>query len=70
MLRLLRRINEETGVTIIVITHSMQVVHDICKNVAVLVEGKVVEKGSVSEVFANPRHEVTRQLLGRESWDE
>ena len=70
VLRLLRRINEETGVTIIVITHSMQVVQDICKNVAVLVEGKVVEKGSVSEVFANPRHEVTRQLLGRESWDE
>ena len=70
VLRLLRRINEETGVTIIVITHSMQVVQDICKNVAVLVEGKVVEKGGVAEVFANPRHEVTRQLLGRESWDE
>ena len=67
---LLRRINEETGVTIIVITHSMQVVQDICKNVAVLVEGKVVEKGTVSEVFADPKHEVTRQLLGRESWDE
>ena len=48
----------------------MQVVQDICKNVAVLVEGKVVEKGGVAEVFANPRHEVTRQLLGRESWDE
>lgn len=70
VLRLLRRINEETGVTIIVITHSMQVVQDICKNVAVLVEGKVVEKGTVSEVFADPKHEVTRQLLGRESWDE
>ncbi|MGN0287854.1 MAG: methionine ABC transporter ATP-binding protein [Atopobiaceae bacterium] len=70
VLRLLRQINEQTGVTIIVITHSMQVVQDICKDVAVLVSGQVVEKGSVAEVFANPQHEVTRQLLGRESWDE
>lgn len=70
VLRLLRTINAETGVTIIVITHSMQVVQDICKNVAVLVSGQVVEKGSVAQVFANPQHEVTRQLLGRESWDE
>lgn len=70
VLRLLRTINAETGVTIIVITHSMQVVEDICKDVAVLVSGKVVEQGSVAEVFANPRHEVTRQLLGKESWDE
>ena len=70
VLRLLRTINAETGVTIIVITHSMQVVEDICKNVAVLVSGKVVEQGSVAEVFANPQHEVTRQLLGKESWDE
>ena len=60
MLRLLRQINEQTGVTIIVITHSMQVVQDICKDVAVLVSGQVVEKGSVAEVFANPQHEVTR----------
>lgn len=70
VLHLLRTINAETGVTIIVITHSMQVVEDICKNVAVLVSGKVVEQGSVAEVFANPQHEVTRQLLGKESWDE
>lgn len=70
VLRLLRTINVETGVTIIVITHSMQVVEDICKDVAVLVSGNVVEQGSVAEVFANPQHEVTRQLLGKESWDE
>ena len=70
VLRLLHTINAETGVTIIVITHSMQVVEDICKDVAVLVSGKVVEQGSVAEVFANPQHEVTRQLLGKESWDE
>ena len=70
VLRLLRTINAETGVTIIVITHSMQVVEDICTDVAVLVSGNVVEQGSVAEVFANPQHEVTRQLLGKESWDE
>jgi D-methionine transport system ATP-binding protein len=70
VLRLLRQINEETGVTLVVITHSMEVVEKVCKNVAVLVEGQVVEQGSVEQVFANPQHEVTRQLLGRESWDE
>ena len=70
VLKLLREINERTGVTILVITHSMQVVEDICKHVAVLVHGKVVESGTVQDVFSDTQHTVTKQLLGKAGWDE
>lgn len=69
ILKLLRDINEETGVTLVVITHSMDVVQKICKNVAVLENGRVVETGEVSRVFAEPKAEATRVLLGRVDWD-
>ena len=68
-MKLLRDINEETGVTLVVITHSMDVVQKICKNVAVLENGRVVETGEVSRVFAEPEAEATRVLLGRVDWD-
>ena len=48
----------------------MQVVEDICKHVAVLVHGKVVESGTVQDVFSDPQHTVTKQLLGKAGWDE
>ena len=69
ILKLLRDINRETGVTLVVITHSMDVVEKICNNVAVLERGRVVEQGSVAEVFAAPRAEATRVLLGKVDWD-
>ena len=69
ILKLLRDINEETGVTLVVITHSMDVVEKICKNVAVLEDGRVVENGTVADVFADPRAEATRVLLGKVDWD-
>ena len=69
ILKLLRDINEETGVTLVVITHSMDVVEKICKNVAVLEDGRVVESGAVADVFADPRAEATRVLLGKVDWD-
>ena len=69
ILKLLRDINEETGVTLVVITHSMDVVQKICKNVAVLEGGRVVESGEVARVFADPKAEATRVLLGRVDWD-
>lgn len=69
ILKLLRDINRETGVTLVVITHSMDVVEKICNNVAVLEHGRVVEQGSVAEVFAAPRAEATRVLLGKVDWD-
>jgi len=64
ILGLLRDINRDLGVTIVIITHSMSVVRKICNKVAVLDEGRVVEVGTVAEVFAQPRNEVTRELIG------
>ena len=69
ILKLLRDINRETGVTLVVITHSMDVVEKICNNVAVLDAGRVVEQGSVAEVFAAPQAAATRVLLGKVDWD-
>ena len=69
ILKLLRDINEETGVTLIVITHSMDVVEKICRNVAVLENGRVVEQGAVADVFSAPRADATRVLLGKVDWD-
>ena len=69
VLDVLQRINEETGVTIVVITHSMEVVERICTNVAVLEAGHVVEQGSVAQVFADPQATTTKALLGRASWN-
>lgn len=69
ILKLLRDINRETGVTLVVITHSMDVVEKICNDVAVLEHGRVVEQGSVAKVFADPQAEATRVLLGKVDWD-
>ena len=69
VLKLLRQINRDTGVTIIVITHSMGVVEKICNNVVVLEAGRVVEQGSVADVFAAPRSQAAKVLLERVDWD-
>lgn len=69
ILKLLRDINQETGVTLVVITHSMDVVQKICKNVAVLDSGRVVETGEVARIFAEPAAEATHVLLGKVDWD-
>lgn len=70
ILQLLRQINAQTGVTIVIITHSMDVVRDTCNNVAVLSSGHIVEKGSVHEVFTHPQHSISKKLLGVEGWNE
>jgi D-methionine transport system ATP-binding protein len=62
ILGLLRELNQELQLTILIITHEMTVVKDICNNVAVLSEGEVVEQGATLEVFTHPRHDVTRQF--------
>ena len=69
VLKLLRQINRDTGVTIIVITHSMGVVEKICRNVVVLEHGHVVERGSVADVFADPQSQAAKVLLERVDWD-
>ncbi|TBU82870.1 ABC transporter [Pseudomonas daroniae] len=63
ILGLLREINRRLGLTIVLITHEMAVIRDICDRVVVLEQGEVVEQGEVWRVFGAPRHEVTRTLL-------
>ncbi len=63
ILHLLKRVNREMGVTILLITHQMQVIQMICNKVAVMENGQVVEQGSVLEVFGRPRAEVTRRFV-------
>jgi len=63
ILKLLRDINEEFGITIVVITHELEVIKAICNRVAVMDKGKVVEEGLVYDLFTKPKHEFTKQLL-------
>ena len=63
ILTLIREINREMGITVIVITHQMSVVQEICNRVAILEHGTVVEEGDVSEVFSNPKAMATKRLV-------
>lgn len=63
VLKLLREVNEKLGVTIVIITHELDVIKSICNRVAVMKNGEVVEIGNVYEVFTNPQHEFTKELL-------
>ena len=63
ILGLLREINQRLGLTIVLITHEMAVIRDICDRVVVLEHGHIVEQGPVWEVFGNPQHEVSKTLL-------
>ena len=63
ILKLLKKINKEMGVTILLITHQMQVVQMICNKVAVMENGKVVESGSVLDVFGKPQTPVTKRFV-------
>jgi D-methionine transport system ATP-binding protein len=64
VLRLLQKVNRELGVTVVVITHEMDVVRSIADRVAVLDRGRVVEQNSVFEVFSNPKTETSRRFVG------
>lgn len=63
VLALLRDINRELGLTILLITHEMAVVRDICQHVAVMEAGRIVETGATYDIFADPQHPVTRSFL-------
>ena len=63
-LALLKRINKELGLTIVMITHEMQVVKQICERVVVMNYGKIVEQGKVVDIFMSPQHETTKALIG------
>lgn len=63
ILELIKDINRKLGITVIIITHQMSVVESVCRNVAILDEGRVVEQGAVGEVFSNPKTEAARKLV-------
>lgn len=63
VLALLRRVNRELGITVVIITHEMDVVRQACHRVAVMEHGKVVELGGTYEVFSAPREPVTRRFV-------
>ncbi|ODV43537.1 phosphate ABC transporter ATP-binding protein [Cupriavidus sp. UYMMa02A] len=64
ILDLLKQINRDLGLTIVMITHQMEVIKQVCDRVAVLEAGSVVETGRVIDVFLRPQHEVTRAMIG------
>ena len=63
ILRLIKDINQRLGITVVVITHEMGVVEEICTHVAVLEHGVLQETGTVEEIFSNPRTEAGRRLV-------
>lgn len=63
ILSLIRDINKKTGITVIIITHQMSVVEEICNKVAILDGGEVVEQGLVSDVFSAPKSKAAKQLV-------
>ena len=72
ILDLLKRINKTMGVTIIVITHEMRVINQICDRVAVLDQSRIAEEGKVSDVFLNPQSEIAKELIlpvGKKDYD-
>ena len=63
ILNLIREINEKLGITVIIITHQMSVVEEICNKVAILDNGVVVEEGDVGRVFSHPKSEAAQRLV-------
>ncbi|WP_394788644.1 methionine ABC transporter ATP-binding protein [Rhodoferax sp.] len=63
ILGLLRQINRDFGLTIVLITHQMQVIKQVADRVAVIDAGRIVEQGAVIDVFTRPQHETTRSLI-------
>lgn len=63
LLDLLSSLNQELGLTIILITHQLETVKQICNRVAVLSHGEIVEEGTVAEIFARPQHPATQHII-------
>ncbi|MGE6377566.1 methionine ABC transporter ATP-binding protein [Peribacillus muralis] len=64
ILQLLKKISRELGITIVLITHEMEVVKELCHRVAVMQDGRVIEEGSVYEIFSQPKKELTKKFIG------
>ena len=63
ILKLLKQINEKLGITIVLITHEMNVVKEICNRMAIMQDGQVIEEGSVYDIFAQPMKPLTQEFI-------
>ncbi|MDN7240988.1 methionine ABC transporter ATP-binding protein [Planococcus sp. N028] len=63
ILRLLKKINRELNITIVLITHEMNVVKEICDRMAIMQEGRVIEEGEVYELFSSPKTDLTKEFI-------
>ncbi|MCL1946601.1 MAG: ATP-binding cassette domain-containing protein [Chitinivibrionia bacterium] len=67
ILTLLKELNKKLGITIVIITHDMQVIKSICNNAAVIDGGEIVEQGAVFDIFTNPQKEITKEIVAATS---
>ena len=70
ILELLQDINQKFGITIVIITHQMSVVREICTHVAIMKDGEVKEQGLVEEIFSHPKSQVTKDLISKDSGND
>lgn len=63
ILNLLKKINKELNITIIIITHEMDVVKEICHRMAIMENGRIVEQGNVYDIFASPKEQLTKEFI-------
>jgi ABC transporter, ATP-binding protein len=63
ILQLLERVNRELGITIVIVTHEIDVIQKICNRVAVMEKGHLIEEGSVLQVFSKPKHNTTKRFV-------
>jgi D-methionine transport system ATP-binding protein len=63
VLALLKKINKEQGITIVMVTHEMDVIESVCDYVAVMEQGQVIESGSTLEIFSQPKHPTTKTFI-------
>ena len=70
ILSLIREINEKLGITVIIITHQMSVIEEVCNNVAILDHGEVAEQGRVVDIFTHPKSQAAKRLVFPEGEQE
>ena len=70
ILELLQEINQKFGITIVIISHQMSVVREICTHVAIMKDGEVKEQGLVEEIFSHPKSQVAKELISKDSGND
>ena len=70
ILELLQDINQKFGITIVIITHQMSVVREICTHVAIMKDGEVKEQGLAEEIFSHPKSQVAKELISKDSGND